>query len=290
MRVFSVGFLVYIAYMIWARHYIICEVRQHGNKINSPITDTGQMLFNKPPRQDNLMLYYGDSLLLGGYESLEVNEPDLTFRLTQNNKIFIKKLTEMLQAMPKTRLTVIGKYQRSENSSSVYETKGLERANKARGQLIDLGIPPTRIAIADELTDLPPNELKFQITNADAPGIIGVFNNMSFYEYNFLDKTATFRPKPAFLQYADLVVKYLSQNTDNELNIIINIPKNYNTSTTKKLAHQRAEAIKVCFLALGLRTKQIKTNIKINKEAAIASASPADLLKSQKIDIRIGLK
>ena len=290
MKVFSVGSLVYIAYMIWARHYIICEVRQHCNEINNPAADTGQMLLNKPPRQENLVLYYGDSLLLGGYESFEVNEPNLTFRLTQNNKVLIKKLNEILEAMPKTQLTVTGKYKMSENSSSFYETKGLERASKAREQLIDLGIAPLRINIADEMTNLPPNEIKFQVTNADAPSIMGVFNDMSFYEYNFLDKTATFRPKPAFIQYADLVVKYFSQNADNELDIIINIPKNYNTSATNALAQERADAIKAYFVALGLHTKQIKTNMKINKEVAIANASPADLVKNQKIDIRIVTK
>ena len=256
----------------------------------------------------SLTLYYGDSLLLGGYARFKATEHTLYFIPTENNTLFIKKTIEFLAKHPDTKLCIVGTVFMNEPVTSYYESEGLHRAALVRAAFLNEAqqqtasqkgnqtaqqaaflsplakIDANRIAIDDSImTEDAMPLLSFRLIPAKQKVIPYQFEKMTFYGDNFLEGNATLQPKSAFINYSDSLRLHIKRNESTK--IVINA---YTIDKKQQnLAFKRAQTLHKYFMALGLLSTNIKLNITIDPTNLAVTNNLNSELINQRFDVEV---
>ena len=286
MRVFGIGFGIFAVFLLVARQYVVCELWHNCPDTAALRPDTNAALqLNRLPKQGRLDLYYGDSLLLGGFEEFGFAPTTQELILTPNNQAFAARTLDFLQQNRTTQLLIIGTYSPDEPSKDGYETAGLLRAATVRDYLVHAGIAAKRIGLDDEASNLAPT-VRFKVVPQSQPLLPYKTDNMAFYDDNFLERSATFRPKIAFTTFAHTLQTRFAQKNNKKLTITV-FMDGENSLKAEKMATDRVQAVYDYFVALGLQENKIKMNIKINDAPIVNNASAEALQKNRRFEVAV---
>jgi outer membrane protein OmpA-like peptidoglycan-associated protein len=211
-------FLLFGVYVIFARWYFVCEVRQLCGQEQQ-----------ESPRLKNLRLTEGDSVLLQGYDQFAFDSAAIAPRLNANNEAFLDTVAAILQARPDRNMTITAFFRESEQdiAPGYFENIGLARADQVRRLLLSRGISQERISLDHGLsTDARLREpLMFELYDPanipqDYEKVVFTFQNMTFSDANFAYNSDAFLPGEPLRLYADSVKTYLGLNPRATLKII----------------------------------------------------------------------
>ena len=281
MRIFLLGFTFFSVFGLLARYYAVQHIWQAADPT---LTETPNGAHNTANRDNTLMLYYHDSLLLGGYETFALDAND-ALDLSTNNRVFLEQALRFLKQNPDKNLHITATFQRNETTDEYYETRGIARAAMLRDYLVHAGLPIERMSLNDAMTDTKPTFL-FEIHDADTPVLRFDEKEMTFFDDNFLEHAATFRPKNSFTNYMNNARPYLNAHQNSHLSMTVYMDGN-NQEKTEEFAISRAEAVKNHILALGLIAYKIKIDIKINDILVVKDNSYNATLKNHRVVLRI---
>ncbi len=254
---FLVGFVVFAAWTLWARHVYICEIKHlcqqevfvdasTGNAASLRISQTGE--------------------IIGGDEQFSFALAGSQPSMNVGNRYFLERMSKYLQPDNEQLLKIVGRYSEAEKNvpSGMYENLGLARAACIRDTLIEwYQVQPRRIWIDSERIEdtdseaatAPEEAVAFWMGKEDMllPTERYEFTNMTFSEANFRKNDTVFTPTLPFVIYADSLEKYAQQHPKHYI-WIVSYARN---AEAKKIAILRAEAVKKYLL----RTKAIQVTI-----------------------------
>ncbi len=226
---------------------------------------------NIPPesnRLTNLLLLDGDTPILEGYEQFSFDSEKSAPLLSIDNKNYLNGVATYLKNNPDKNLKITGLYRPSEKSiqKGIFENLGLARANNIKNLLIHRGVDKSRIFIdynmGSESLEAPLSFTMFSAIpdemSSDEEGIINAqysFDNMVFSDANFEINSAVFTPGPAFLNWADSVQVYMTQNPDKSFQIIGHTDNTGPAQYNKELGLERALAARNFFIDKGIDNK-----------------------------------
>jgi hypothetical protein len=282
MRTFLVGFAFLSIFALFARYYAVRNIWQNATTNTDAATPNG--VGSTALRANTLTLYHGDSLLLGGYEEFALDAND-ALDLTNNNKVFLEQMLRFLSQNPSKKLCITGAYQRGETPDEHYESRGIARAMLLQNYLVHAGLSAERIGLNDAMTDTKPN-FAFEIKDENEPLLHFDTKEMTFFDDNFLERAATFRPKISFTNYIVFIKQYFETHPNSHLDMTLFMDGN-NTSNAEEFAIFRAESVKNYIVALGLIGYKIKINIKINDVLIVKDNSYNATLKNHRLVLKI---
>jgi hypothetical protein len=285
MRIFLLGFTFFGIFGLLARYYAVQHIWQATDLTDSTTPNGANNMESSAMQRDNtLTLYYHDSLLLGGYETFALDANN-ALDLTTNNRVFLEQALRFLKQNPDKNLHITATFQRNETSDEYYETRGIARAAMLRDYLVHAGLPIERMSLNDAMTDTKPTFL-FEIQDTDTPVLRFDEKEMTFFDDNFLEHAATFRPKNSFTNYMNGVKTYLDSHKSSHLVMTLYMDGN-NQEKTEEFAISRAEAVKNHIVALGLIAYKIKIDIKINDVLVVKDNSYNATLKNHRFTLAI---
>ena len=265
MRVFSIGFLVFLVFAIFSRWYFVCELRHHCG--DEPAVATRAM---------TLTLKDGDNTILQGYEQfgfpLNSFEPDMT----PNNQEFLAKVAAYLKQFPDKNITLTGRYLESEKgaNSGIFENIGIARAAAVERLLEKMGIDEKRISIDYQM--VKGNAIAEPITfslyspkpsDYDKPEY--KFTDNTFSDANFEFGSDVFRPGEQCILYADSVKTYLDDHPEMNLSIIGHTDSIDTEKFNYDLGLRRAKNASKYFRELG-----VKANINVSSKGETQPVAP----------------
>lgn len=282
MRTFFFGFAFLSVFSLSARYYAVRNIWQNPTADTDAPTPNG--VGSTALRANTLTLYHNDSLLLGGYEefALDVKE---ALDLTNNNKVFLEQLLHFLIQNPSKNVCITGSFQRSETPDEHYESRGIARAILLQNYLVHAGLAAEHIGLNDAITDTKPS-FGFEIVSKNEPLLHFDTKEMTFFDDNFLERAATFRPKISFTDYMLFAKPYFSKHPNSHLYMTLYMDGN-NTADAEEFAISRAESVKNHIVALGLIEYKIKINIKINDVLVVKDNSYNATLKNHRFVLKI---
>jgi len=216
MRVFSIGFLIFLLYAIPARWYFVCELRHHCGE--EPAA---------PARPMTLALKDGNEVILQGYEQFGFPPGSFEPDLTPNNQEFLAETAKYLKLNPDKNITLTGRYLESEAraNSGIFENIGIARAAAVERLLEKLGVDEKRMSIdyqkvKGETLDEPINFALYTPRPDDYDKPAYSFKDNTFTDANFEFGSDVFRPGEQCVLYADSVKTFLGENPGMTLAII----------------------------------------------------------------------
>ena len=256
MRGFIIGFLIFLAYAIPARWYFVCELRHH----------CGDQLVQVATRPMTLALKDGDKYILQGYEqfgfSLNTVQPDLT----ANNREFLAKVAEYLQANPDKNITLTGRYLASEKAakSGIFENIGIARAVVVEQLLVKMGVDEKRFSIDYQLVtstalDEPISFVLYTPKPDDYDRPVYSFKDNTFSDANFAFGSDEFKPAEQCILYADSVKTYLVENPAMMLTITGHTDSIGGEEINLNLGLRRAKNAAAYFRELGVKSEIVST-------------------------------
>jgi len=208
MRVFSIGFLVFLIFAIFSRWYFVCQIRHLCGE--EPAA---------PARSMTLNLMDGDKAVLQGYEQFGFQPGSFEPVMTPNNAGFLQKVGQYLKQFQDKDLTVAGRYLETEKGANtgIFENLGIARGAAVERLLEKLGVDEKRITIDYQLVkgSQPDEPVSFSIyTPAQGKPdsyekLQFNFKDNTFSDANFEYNSDQFKPGPQCIVYADSVKKYL---------------------------------------------------------------------------------
>ncbi|HMQ46238.1 MAG TPA: OmpA family protein [Saprospiraceae bacterium] len=251
-------FLLFGVYVIFARWYFVCEVRQLcGEKVEEV-------------RLKTLKLTQGDEVLLSGYDQFVFAPDSIEPRLNSNNDAFLDTVATILKKNAGLNLTITAFYGNSEqnNTQGYFENLGVERADQIRKLLMKRGIAESRFSLdhgISEDTELK-EPLLFDLYDPnslpdDFEKVLFTFTNMTFSDANYEYNSALFKPGDAFRLYADSVKTYLGLNADASLTIVGHTDSIGSDAYNDKLGLERAISARQFFV------DSLNVNATINVES-----------------------
>ncbi len=217
MRVFSIGFLVFLAFAIFSRWYFVCELRHHCGDEPPAV----------PTRAMTLALRDGDEVILQGYEQFGFQPNSFAPVMTPNNQEFLEKVAAYLRQFPAKNITLTGRYLESEEgaNSGIFENLGIARAAAVKNLLQKLNLNENRISIDPQMVKGTEMEepISFSLytprpDDYDRPAY--KFTDNTFSDANFEFNSDAFQPGEQCILYADSVKTFLSEHPEMLLNII----------------------------------------------------------------------
>ncbi|MBI5917097.1 MAG: OmpA family protein [Bacteroidetes bacterium] len=210
MRLFIIGFLFLLAYVIPARWYFVCELRHHCGD------EPAQVLSTRPL---TLSLKDGDQAILQGYEQFAFPTNAIQPDLTLNNQDFLAKVAEYLKANPDKNITLAGRYLDSEKTakSGIFENIGIARAAAVEQLLVKMGVDEKRFSIDHQLVKNTAVEepISFLLYSPRPDGYdkpAYSFKDNTFSDANFAFGSDEFKPGEQCIAYADSVKIFLGAN------------------------------------------------------------------------------
>ncbi len=280
MRAFLIGLLCLFLWSTVARSIYVCILKKECpvHNVNIPTESN---------RLTNLLLIDGDTPILENYEQfsfgLENSVPDLSV----DNKNYLNGVAAYLKNNPDKNLKITGLYRPSEKSiqQGIFENLGLARANDIKKLLVQRGVDKSRLFLdynmGEESLSAP---VSFSIFSAipdemsdKGEGIINAqysFDNMVFSDANFEINSAVFTPGPAFLNWADSVQVYLTQNPDKAFQIIGHTDNTGPAQYNKELGLERALSARRFFKEKGIKNKM--QVVSMGEKQPIASNATAE--------------
>lgn len=268
-------FLLFCVYMLFARWYFVCEVRQLCGEEAAVVEDN---------RLKTLKLTEGDSVLLQGYDQFAFDSASAAPRLNADNQAFLDTLAAILKQRPDRNLTITGFYRESEKSIApgYFENIGLARADQARKLLMKRGIPQSRFSLDHGLSQ--DNQLREPLLfslydpNAIPQGfekVVFTFKNMTFSDANFEYNSDVFLPGAPLKLYADSVKTYLGLNQAATLTIVGHTDSIGSDAYNLSLGLRRAQNARKYFIdSLGVKA-EIKVE-SMGKKRPVAPNSKPD--------------
>jgi outer membrane protein OmpA-like peptidoglycan-associated protein len=280
MRTFLIGFGLFSLFGLSARYYAERNIWQAPAEAFSPNGANSSNI----TRDNTLTLYYQDSLLLGGYETLAVDALDMP-DLTTNNRVFLEHTLAFLQQNKDKILHITGSFQKNEMNDDFHETKGILRAAALRDYLVHAGLSIERISLNDVVTEQKP-AFQFNIQDKIEPILRFDAAEMTFFDDNFMENSDDFRPKDAFLNYMEETQKHLNAHPHSYLDLTIYMDGN-DANKTEQFAISRAQSVKNYIVALGLLVHKVKINIKINDVLVVKNNSYDARLKNHRFVLKV---
>ncbi len=290
MRIFFISFLVsfFIGLFvckdtmldIWEQYQI--SYANVGNKPDAELAS--KTSYSSQP----LDLYYGDSLLLGGFEGFNLTYSMNFFTPSENNRFFMEKTIDFLVQNKNANLCITATTDKSETTTSYYEREGLRRAALIKAIFLMLAknkyLDKNQFVLNDSLTyGRSKPAVSFRLLPSAENTADFDFEKMTFFGDNFVDNDATLQPKTAFMNYTDSLRVFLKHCPNTTLTIKMYIRQ----KSAEKLAFQRAQTLHSYFVALGLLSHNIKLNI-INNNTPIYNGKDLNLYFDIEIKTKTG--
>lgn len=247
-------FLLFCAYVLVARWYFVCQVRQ--------LCGEGQQV--EDIRLKTLRLTEGDSVILKGYDQFAFDSASYQPRLNANNEAFLDTLAAILKANPGRNMTITAFYRDSEKDikPGFFENIGLARADQLRKLLMQRGVAQNRISLDHGLSEdeALKEPLLFDLYDpnnipSDFEKVVFTFRNMTFSDANFEYNSDVFKPGEPFKMYADSVKTYLNLNPEAQLSIVGHTDSIGSDAYNLDLGVRRAQSARKYFQDLGVKTK-----------------------------------
>lgn len=250
MRVFSIGFLLFLVFAIFSRWYFVCELRQHCGG-EQPVA---------PSRAMTLTLKDGNNVILQGYEQFGFPPNSFEPDMTPNNQEFLAKVAEYLRQFPAKSITLTGCYLESEKgaNSGIFENLGIARAAAVERLLEKLGVDEKRISIDYQMVKGASIEepVTFSLytpkpDDYDRPAY--KFTDNTFSDANFEFNSDVFRPGEQCILYADSVKTFLDEHPEMLLGIIGHTDSVGTEKYNYELGLRRAKNAAQYFRELGVK-------------------------------------
>jgi outer membrane protein OmpA-like peptidoglycan-associated protein len=253
MRVFLLGFLVFLAFALVSRWYFVCKIRHHCEE-QPPVASRPMTLSFKD----------GEKVILQGYEQFGFAPNSFNPEMSDNNRQFLEKVADYLQRFPDRNLTITGRFLESEKTadSGIFENLGIARAGVIEHLLAKMGVDEKRISIDYQMVkgNAPDEPLSFHsFLPADQPEAYEKlefkFTDNTFSDANFEFNSDAFRPGERCVLYADSVKKYLDVHPEMMLSIIGHTDSVGVEKYNYDLGLRRAKNASEYFRELGVKAK-----------------------------------
>ena len=254
MRVFTIGFLVFLAFALVSRWYFVCKLRHHCGE---QVVAAGRPM--------TLVLKDGDKVVLQGYEQFSFPAGSFSPDLSDNNREFLKKTADYLKQFPDRNLTITGRYTEAEGTanSGIFENMGIARASVIEQLLGEMGADEKRIFIDHQMVktggvDEPLAFVLFVPVKGKPDAYEKLdysFTNNTFSDANFEYNSPVFRPGERCVEYADSVGGYLSLHPEMMLSIIGHTDSIGGEQYNYDLGFKRAKSAEQYFRELGVKAR-----------------------------------
>ena len=246
-------FLLFCVYVLAARWYFVCQVRQ--------LCGEEQV---EEARLKTLRLTEGDSAILKGYDQFAFDSASYQPRLNSNNEAFLDTVAALLKTNPDRNMTITAFYRDGEKGikPGFFENIGLARADQIRKLLMKRGVAQSRISLDHGLSEdaqlkepllfdlYDPNNIP-----SDFEKVVFTFKNMTFSDANFEYNSDVFKPGEPFKLYGDSVKTYLGLNTDALIRIVGHTDSIGSADYNLDLGMRRAQSARDYFRELGVEAK-----------------------------------
>jgi len=282
MRLFF-GFLIFAAWISFARHYFVCQLRGNcGDK---------QELVDDRERAKTLSLAFNDETILENYDQFYFKEGISKPTLNDNNFAFLDSLAGYLFDNEDKNLNIIGHYLESEKDidldKSIFENIGLVRANNIRQALVEVGVEPERIS-----TDHQPDEgtvlkepITFELIDRENTEYIPIQNTVEDYtisDVNFESNSDVFNPLESFNNYTDTIALIFEQFPNKTLTIEGHCDATGSEPHNNDLGKRRAESAKKYLIEKGIEAT-ITTVTKGEKEPTATNETENGRAKNRRV-------
>ena len=250
MRVFIVGFLIFLAFALCSRWFYVCKIKHLcGDQpvVTRPLT---------------LSFKDGDQVILEGYEQFGFQPNTIAADTTSNNNLFLKKVAEYLQQNPARKITLTGRYLESEKTASTgfHENLGIARAAYVERLLEKMGVDEGRISIDHVMIKggVLDEPISFALVSATPDNYEKLeyrFEDNTFSDANFAFNSAEFKPGEQCILYADSVKNFMVTHTEKILSIIGHTDSIDTEKFNYNLGLKRAENAAKYFRELGVKVK-----------------------------------
>lgn len=293
MRVFFIGFLIFLAYAIPARWYFVCELRHHCG--NEPAIIA-------PTRPMTLTLKDGNEVILRDYEQFAFLPNSFEPDMTANNQEFLTEVAKYLKLNPDKNITLTGRYLESEAkaNSGIFENLGIARAAAVERLLEKLGVDEKRISIDYQMVkgqslDEPISFSLYAPKPDDYDKPAYNFKDNTFTDANFEFGSDVFRPGEQCILYADSVKTFLGENPDMRLTIIGHTDSIGTEKANYSLGLRRAKNAAQYFRELGVKSEIIPISKGENQPVAPnsnpdGSDNPEGRQKNRRVNFKIDEK
>ncbi len=251
MRVFTIGFLVFLAFALYSRWYFVCQIRHRCGDDGARVTRPMTLAFND-----------GDKIILQGYEQFGFDSNSYNANLTENNQAFLEKITEYLQQYPDRKIILTGRYLGSEKAAKtgIFENVGIARARAVERLFEKLGVDEGRVSIDHELANGAAIEevVSFAVLSAipdPYEKLAYRFEDNTFSDANFAFNSAAFKPGEQCILYADSVRSFLDASPEMILSIIGHTDSIDTEKFNYNLGLERAKNAAQYFRELGLKAE-----------------------------------
>ncbi len=285
MRVFSLGFLVFLVCAFFSRWFFICEIRH--------LCDADSPAMTRPA---TLNLEFGGKAVLQGFEQLAFRKSNFSPELSSNNTNFITRVAEYLQVSPDVNMILTGRFLEAEKNahSGIFENLGIARAVSIEKILEGRGIDEKRVSIDYQLMkgDILEEPVSFELYRVDTSATLPFeklqfsFHDNTFSDTNFEYNSDVFKPGPQCLVYADSVVKYLAQHPEMKLSIIGHTDTIGSEEYNFELGLKRAQSAAKYFQSLGLKSI-IQVSSQGETKPIIVQGDSTEMRKNRRVNFRI---
>jgi len=276
-------FLLFLIYLLAARWYFICQVRQ------ACVDDVEEEDF----RLKTLQFKDGETVVLSGYDHFRFDSAALQPLVNTNNFDFLSRVGAYLKDNTDRNLVITGGLRLSEQSiqKGFYDNLGIARADQIRTMFIEQGIAQDRMTLDYQVdsTDQLRRPLSFSGVSTESEDGKGAFtfNNMTFSDANFEYNSAAFRPGPAFQNYADSVMTYFTAVDSVTLTIVGHTDSIATQTYNYRLGKLRADSARAYFTRLGLGNERIFTESRGEETPVAPNKTEEGRQKNRRVDIII---
>jgi outer membrane protein OmpA-like peptidoglycan-associated protein len=273
--------IIFLVYLIGARWYFVCEVRQLCD------ADSNMDDF----RLKTLQFRDGETIVLSGYDHFRFDSARAQPIINDNNFEYLSQVGNYLKDNPDRALTITGALGANETAvqRGFYDNLGIARADAIRSMFVEMGIPQDRITLdytVDSSNLLRRPALFAAIDTTDEKGAF-TFTHMTFSDANFEYNSAVFNPGPAFQSYADSVKLYFDQVDSVGLTIIGHTDSIASQTYNNRLGQARADSARVYFINLGLTPDRIQTDTRGEDDPVSSNSTDEGRQKNRRVEIVI---
>jgi outer membrane protein OmpA-like peptidoglycan-associated protein len=314
---FLLTFSIFALWLIWARHYYICQVKG--------------LCFDAVPGRDeqkfrdvahSLSLKADEIILLENYPQVMFDDssPQPIFDPRHSHDSFFLKIAQLMQQQPQTNLLITARYLQSEKWVSQNKGKfadlGQARAVSIANKLVqEFQIAPERLQtfsvkmIQDTLRDAldfnllnyKPNQLADNNPNNKPKTDTSLLNqaknsitDVTYYDQstNFDSGSQTFKPNQDFYVYSDSLKSYFKNRSTQKLIITGHTDTKGDEKFNYQLGLKRANAVRQFLQKQGITIK-IETQSKgetetvVNDQNADGSLNETAAAQNRRVNLKI---
>lgn len=280
MRAF-LWFILFLVYLLAARWYFICQVRQQ----------CGPEITDQDFRLKTLQFLDGETVVLSGYDHFRFDSAALQPVVNTNNFEFLSRVGAYLKSNPDRNLIITGGLRLNEQAveKGFYDNLGIARADRIRQMFVEQGLDPERISLDYRLdsTNLLRRPLAFLGIRPEEEKGAFTFTNMTFSDANFEYNSAVFRPGPAFQSYADSVQVYFGLVDTVTMTIVGHTDSIASQTYNYQLGKRRADSARHYFVDLGILQERIFTESRGEENPVAPNKTEEGRQKNRRVEIII---